>query len=339
LKQGDSASLIWDDTEEAPKTMKIVVLDGHTANPGDLSWDEFKNLGDLEVFARTSEEHMLERLKGAAITITNKAVINRNTLSALPDLRYIGVSATGYNNVDIAAARERGITVCNVPEYSTQEVAQAVFALLLELTNRTGHHAETVRAGKWSKCEDFCYWDYPLVGLAGLSLGIIGYGRIGRIVGRIGQAFGMKIMAPRRSSSPKAENDGVQYVDLETLLRESDVISLHCPLTPESRRLVNSEFLAKMKRTAFLINTARGGLIEESALADALNHDQIAGAGLDVLSIEPPPFNNPLFSAKNCIITPHIAWATKTARARLLQITAGNIRAWFNGAPINVVTP
>jgi glycerate dehydrogenase len=318
------------------KTMKIVVLDGHTATAGDLSWDEFKNFGDLEVFARTSGEQMIGRLQGAAIAITNKAVINRATIFALPELRYIGVAATGYNNVDIEAARERGIVVCNVPEYSTQEVAQAVFALLLELTNRTGHHAETVRAGKWSKSPDFSYWDYPLVGLEGLSLGIVGYGRIGQAVGRIGQAFGMKILATRRNP-PANSAGGVQYVSLETLLHESDVISLHCPLTPESRGLVNTEFLSKMKPTAFLINTSRGGLVTESALADALNHDRIAGAGLDVLSTEPPPADNPLFGAKNCIITPHIAWAPKTARARLLQIMAANIRAWLKGAPQNVV--
>ena len=319
--------------------MKIVVLDGHTANPGDLSWDEFAKLGNLEIFPRTNKDQIISRLQGAAAAITNKAVINRNTLSALPNLRYIGVTATGYNIVDTEAARERGIVVTNVPEYSTQEVAQAVFALLLELTNRTGHHADTVRAGRWSKSEDFCYWDYPLICLAGLSLGIIGYGRIGQEVGRIAQAFGMKILAPRRPSSPKIGSEGVQYVEMETLLRESDAISLHCPLTPESKGLVNAEFLSKMKPSAFLINTARGGLIDEPALTDALNHERIAGAGLDVLSVEPPPSDNPLLSAKNCIITPHIAWATKTARARLLQIAAANIRAWLNGAPQNVVNP
>jgi glycerate dehydrogenase len=319
--------------------MKIVVLDGHTANPGDLSWDEFKNLGDLEVFDRSNESQTISRLQVAAVAITNKAVINRNILSALPDLRYIGVTATGYNIIDITAARERGIVVTNVPEYGTQEVAQAVFALVLELTNHTGHHAATVREGRWTKSKDFCYWDYPLIGLAGLNLGIIGYGRIGQAVGRIGQAFGMKILAPRRPSSPKTGNDGTQYVEMETLIRESDVISLHSPLTSESKGMVNSEFLAKMKPTAFLINTARGGLVNESALADALNQARIAGAGLDVLSVEPPPSDNPLLSAKNCIITPHIAWATKTARARLLQITAANIRAWLNGAPQNVVNP
>lgn len=317
------------------KAMKIVILDGYAANPGDLNWDEFAKLGELEVFDRTRAQEMVERLQGAAVAITNKAAINRQTMAALPDLRYIGVTATGYNIVDIAAARERGIVVTNVPEYSTQEVAQAVFALLLELTNRTGHHAATVREGKWSQSPDFCYWDYPLVSLAGLTLGIIGYGRIGRAVGRVGQALGMRILAPQRKQS--TGDDGVHYVDLETLLRESDAISLHCPLTSENQKMVNAAFLAKMKPTAYLINTARGGLMDEAALADALNNGRIAGAGLDVLSVEPPPADNPLLSAKNCIITPHIAWATKTARVRLLQIAAENVRAWLNGKPQNVV--
>lgn len=317
--------------------MKIVILDGYAANPGDLSWDEFAKLGELEVFDRTAKEQMVARLQGAAVALTNKAVLDRAVISALPDLRYIGVTATGYNIVDIAAARERGVVVCNVPEYSTPDVAQAVFALLLELTNRTGHHAETVRSGKWSKAQDFAYWDYPLVGLSGLTLGIIGFGRIGRAVARIGQAFGTKILAMRRSSSTSVESDGVRSVDLDTLLRESDVITLHCPLTPETTRMVNTQFLAKMKRTAFLINTARGGLVDEPALADVLNRSRIAGAGLDVLSVEPPRPDNPLLNAKNCIITPHIAWATKTARIRLLQVTADNIRAWQNRKAQNVV--
>jgi len=317
--------------------MKIVVLDGH-ANP-DLSWDEFAKLGDLEIFPRTSPGQVISRLQGAAIAITSRAVINRNAIQALPELRYIGVLFTGYDIVDIGAARERGIVVTNVPEYSTRGVAQAVFALLLECTNHTGHHAETVREGKWSRSADFSYWDYPLIGLDGLALGIVGYGRIGRAVGRVGQAFGMKIFAERHDESTTAENDGALYVDLETLLRESDVITLHCPLTPETTRLVNAQFLAKMKQTAFLINTSRGGLVEELALAHALNQNRIAGAGLDVLSMEPPPIDNPLLSAKNCIITPHIAWATKTARVRLLQAAAENIRAWLNGKAQNVVNP
>jgi glycerate dehydrogenase len=317
--------------------MKIVVLDGHTANPGDLSWDEFKKFGSLEVFDRTRADQMASRLQGATMALTNKAVINRRLITTLLDLRYIGVTATGYNIVDVAAARERGIVVCNVPEYGTLDVAQAVFALLMELTNHTGHHAATVRDGKWSRAQDFCYWDYPLIALEGRTLGIIGYGRIGRAVGRIGQALGMKVLAMRGSPSNNVADDGAQYVDLETLLRESDVVTLHCPLTPENERMVDLPFLKKMKRTAFLINTARGGLVDEAALADMLNHGFIAGAGLDVLSAEPPPMNNPLLAAQNCIITPHIAWATKTARERLLKISAENIRAWLEGKPRNVV--
>lgn len=320
-----------------PDAMKIVILDGYTANPGDLSWDEFNTFGDVEIFERTGVNEMVGRLRGAAIALTNKAVINRQMMSALLDLRYIGVTATGYNIVDVQAARERGVVVCNVPEYSTQDVAQAVFALILELTNRTGHHAATVREGRWSRSKDFCYWDYPLVALEGCTLGIIGYGRIGRAVGKVGEAFGMKILATRRSPSKNVADDGAQYVDLETLLRESDVVTLHCPLTRESERMVNAQFLAKMKRTAFLINTARGGLVDEAALADALNEGVIAGAGLDVLSAEPPPLDNPLLNAKNCVITPHIAWATKNARERLLKISAENIRAWLEGKPRNVV--
>lgn len=319
--------------------MKIVILDAHAANPGDLSWDEFAKLGQLEIFPRTTEAQTVERLRGAAIALTNKAVINRQMMAALPELRYIGVTATGYNIVDIAAARERGITVCNVPEYSTRDVAQAVFALLLELAGHTGHHAETVRAGKWSRSPDFCYWDYPLIGLDGLTLGIIGYGRIGRAVADIGRAFGMKILAARRGPSATDKNDGVQCVELDGLLHESDVVTLHCPLTPQTTGLVNAQFLAKMKPTAFLINTARGGLVDEAALADALNHGRIAGAGLDVLSVEPPPPDNPLLSAKNWIITPHIAWATRAARIRLLRVSADNIRAWMDGKAQNVVNP
>ena len=317
--------------------MKIVVLDGHTANPGDLSWDEFKKFGDLKIFKRTEAHLMASRLQGAAMALTNKAVINRRLITTLLDLRYIGVTATGYNVVDVQAARERGIVVCNVPEYGTQDVAQAVFALLLELTHHTGHHDGTVRSGVWSRSEDFCYWSYPLIALEGRTLGIIGYGRIGRAVGRIGQAFGMKILAVRRSPAKNADDDGVQYVDLETLLRESDVVTLHCPLTQENERMVNVPFLRKMKQTAFLINTARGGLVDEAALAEALNHGVIAGAGLDVLSVEPPPMDNPLLAAQNCVITPHIAWATKNARERLLKISAENIRAWLEGKPQNVV--
>lgn len=317
--------------------MKIVVLDGYTVNPGDLSWEEYAQLGDLTVFDRTPPDQVIVRAREAEVVLTNKAVINRDAIIGLPSLRYIGVMATGYNVVDTQAARERSVLVCNAPEYGTATVAQAVFALLLELTNRTGHHAKTVSDGKWTAAKDFCYWDFPLTGLQGLTLGIIGYGRIGEAVGRIGQAFGMKLLALRRGNSTPAANDQIDFVDLEKLFSDSDVVSLHCPLTPETRMMVNTQTLAKMKRAAFLINTARGGLVEEESLAKALNGDHLAGAGLDVLSVEPPPSSNALLRARNCIITPHIAWAARSARVRLMQIGAENIRAWQRGAPQNAV--
>lgn len=316
--------------------MKIVVLDGCTLNPGDLGWEPFKALGDFETHDRTPAARVVERAHDAEIVLTNKTVLHRADIAALPRLRYIGVLATGYNVVDIEAARERGIPVCNVPEYGTVNVAQAVFALLLELANRTGHHAHTVREGRWTASADFCYWDFPLVELHGLTLGIVGYGRIGRAVGRIGRAFGMKVLALDRRAG-RTDGDDARFVDLDTLFRESDVVSLHSPLTPETKEIINAARLALMKRTAFLINTARGGLVNEADLADALNHDRLAGAGLDVLSAEPPPAGNPLLQAKNCIITPHIAWATRNARLRLMNVAADNIRAWLRGQPQNVV--
>ena len=316
-------------------SMKIVVLDGYTLNPGDLSWEPFKALGGFETHDRTPAALTVERARDAGIVLTNKTILGRAEIAALPRLRYIGVLATGYNVVDIEVARERGIPVCNVPEYGTANVAQAAFALLLELTNRDGHHAQTVREGRWTAATDFCYWDFPLVELSGLTLGIVGYGRIGRAVGRIGRAFGMKVLAADGRAEPAG--DDVRFVDLDTLFRESDVVTLHCPLTPETKEIINAARLAQMKPTAFLVNTARGGLVNEADLADALNHARLAGAGLDVLSVEPPPADNPLLRAKNCIITPHIAWATRNARARLLNVAADNLRAWLRGQPQNVV--
>lgn len=316
--------------------MNLVILDGYTANPGDLSWAEFEALGACAIHDRSSPGEVVPRAFDAEVVLTNKIAIDAAIIEALPKLRYIGVFATGYNIVDTAAARARGIPVCNVPEYSTPNVAQAVFALLLELTNRTGHHAATVLAGRWSAAPDFCYWDFPLVELQGRTLGIVGYGRIGSAVARIARAFGMNVLAYRRSGAQF--DDGVQGTDLDTLFRESDVVSLHCPLTAENKGFVNAARLAQMKTGAFLINTARGPLIVERDLADALNAGRIAGAALDVLSAEPPPSDNPLLTAKNCLITPHIAWATREARGRLLQIAAENIRAWLNGAPRNAVT-
>ena len=312
--------------------MKIVVLDGYTNNPGDISWAPIEAVGSLTVHDRSAPDEIVPRVAGADVVLTNKAVVGREVIEALPDLKYIGVLATGYNCVDTAAARARGIPVCNVPEYSTPNVVQATFALLLELTNHVGHHAATVRAGRWSACPDFCYWDGDLVELAGLTLGIVGYGRIGQGVAAVGRAFGMKILAHRRSPGGDPE-----CVDLETVLRESDVVSLHCPLTPDTKELIDARRIALMKPSAFLLNTARGALVNEADLAAALNAGRLAGAGLDVLTVEPPPASNPLLTARNCIITPHVAWATRNARRRLIEITAGNLRAFAAGTPRNVV--
>jgi glycerate dehydrogenase len=317
--------------------MKIVVLDGYTLNPGDLTWDDLRALGDCEIHDRLRDDELVPRAAAAEMMLTNKMTVSRKHMSQLPNLRYIGVTATGYNIVDVAAARERNIVVTNVPAYGTASVAQMTFALLLELTQRTGHHAQTVREGRWAQSPDFCYWDFPLVELDGLTMGIIGFGRIGRAVARLAQAFGMKVTASGRSKPGDLPPD-IGWSDVETLLRTSDVVSLHCPLTPETRHLINAQRLALMKRTAFLLNTSRGPLIDDAALADALHGGQIAGAGLDVLSQEPPPEHHRLYSAPNCFITPHIAWATRAARARLMRVAVENVRAFINGKPQNVVS-
>lgn len=313
---------------------RIVVLDGHTLNPGDLDWHSIEALGELTVHPRTSAPEVAARAASAEILLTNKTPVTSDTIAALPALRFIGVLATGCNVVDTDAAAARGIPVCNVPGYGTASVAQHVFALLLELTQRTGHHAQTVSDGRWSACPDFCYWDSPLVELAGRTLGIIGYGSIGESVARIGLAFGMKIIASARR--PRSV-DGVEFLPTDEVFRRADVVTLHCPLTEETRGLVNAARIATMKPGACLINTGRGPLVVEQDLADALNAGRIAGAALDVLSIEPPPPGNPLFTAKNCLITPHIAWATHASRARLMDVVAGNIRAFLAGKPQNVV--
>jgi len=315
--------------------MKIVVLDGFTLNPGDLSWDELETLGECEIHDRTPANEVVKRATGAAIVLTNKTPVTGESISALPELKYIGVLATGYNIVDVAAARRRNIPVCNVPAYGTKSVAQHTFALLLELTQHAGHHGGTVRDGRWSKSPDWCYWDYPLIELDGMTIGIVGYGRIGRAVGELALAFGMKVLAT--SASPKQAPRGVTFVDLETLFQQSDAVSLHCPLTPQTKNLVNASRLGLMKPAAFLINTSRGPLIDEPALAEALNTGRIAGAGLDVLSVEPPQADNPLLGAKNCLITPHLAWATRAARSRLMRAVVANVRAFLAGKPENVV--
>lgn len=316
--------------------MNIVVLDGQMLNPGDLSWDSLHALGDCAIHDRTPREQVISRAGHAEIILANKAIVDRSAIEKLPKLRYIGVLATGYNNIDAGAARERGIPVCNVPAYGTRSVAQATFALLLELTNRVGHHAGTVQDGRWAKCPDFCYWDGQLIELDGLTLGIVGFGRIGQAVAEMGRAFGMKVIAHRQ---PKNYSGPVRFVDLDALFRESDVVSLHCPLTAENKGLINTARLAQMKPTAFLLNTSRGPLVVEKDLADALNAGRIAGAGVDVLAVEPPVPDNPLLSAKNCFVTPHNAWATQAARRRLLDVAVANVRAFLAGKPQNVVNP
>ena len=309
--------------------MKIVVLDGYTLNPGDLSWDALRELGSCEIYDRSAPDEIVPRSTSAEIVLTNKVKLNGEYMSSVPTLKYIGVTATGYNIVDVAAARERKVIVTNVPTYGTQSVAQMTFALLLELTQHVGHHAQTVREGRWTRSPDFCYWDYPLIELDGLTFGVVGFGRIGKMVGELAEAFGMKVLTYSRKQ-PAAE--------METLFRQSDIISLHCPLAPQTERLVNEERLAWMKPTAFLLNTSRGPLIDESALAKALNEGRIAGAGLDVLAVEPPTADNPLLRAKNCLITPHIAWATRAARSRLMEAVVENVRAYLTGESKNVVT-
>lgn len=317
--------------------MNIVVLDGYTLNPGDLSWAALEALGATQVFDRTPPGDVVARAADAEIALTNKTVLSADALARLPKLRYIGVLATGYNVVDLAAARARGIVVTNVPGYSTASVVQLTFALLLELTHHVGAHADGVRAGRWSRSVDFCYWDNPLVELAGLTLGLVGFGNVGRGVARVGSAFGMRVLAHTRTV-PKSGVEGVTFTDLETVFRQSDVVSLHCPLTEATRHLVNRERLAWMKPTAFLINTGRGPLVDEAALADALNNGRLGGVGLDVLSTEPPAAANPLLAAKHCVITPHFGWATRAARERLMQTAVENVRAFLAGQPKNVVS-
>lgn len=316
--------------------MNVVILDGYAANPGDLSWDAIAALcgHNLTVFDRTPREKVVERALGMQAVLTNKAVLDADALAQLPDLRYIGIIATGYNTVDVAAARDRKIPVCNAPGYGRDSVAQHVFALLLELSNQVGLHARSTAAGEWSAHPDWTYQQAPMTELAGKTLGIVGLGEIGSQVARIALAFGMQVLA--NSRSPK-DLPGVERVTREQLFAQSDVVSLNCPLTEENRAFVNAALLRTMKPTAFLINTARGPLIDEVALAQVLNEGCLAGAGLDVLSEEPPAINHPLFQAKNCIITPHNAWGTRESRARLISIVAENLRAFLAGAPVNVV--
>lgn len=316
--------------------MKIVVLDGYGLNPGDLTWSGLEALGELKVYDRTAPEELLERSKDADALITNKTVIAKEDMTSLPKLRYIGVLATGYNVVDIDAAKERGIVVTNIPAYSTDSVAQMVFAHLLNITQRVGYYADENRRGRWTANADFCYWDTPLLELAGKKMGIVGFGHIGQATARIAQAFGMEV-GVFTSKEQSALPVGMKKMELDELFASCDVVSLHCPLTPSTKEMVNAKRLNAMKPNAILINTGRGPLVNEQDLVDALNEGRIAAAGLDVLSVEPAAEGNPLLSARNCFITPHIAWATKEARIRLMNIAVHNLRSYQEGKVVNNV--
>ena len=319
--------------------MKIVVLDGYTENPGDLSWEELGKLGELTVYDRTSltdEAEAIARIGDAEIVFTNKTPITRKVLDACPGIRFISLLATGYNCVDYAYAREKGIPVANVPTYGTASVGQFAIALLLEICHHIGHHDASVHAGNWERCADWCYWDYPLIELDGKTMGIIGFGRIGQTTGRIARAMGMEVLA--YDSHPSDAGRAIaEYVDLDALLARSDVVALHCPLFPETEGIINRETIAKMKDGAILLNNSRGPLVMEQDLADALNAGKLAAAGLDVVSTEPIRGDNPLLKAKNCIITPHISWAPKESRQRIMDCAVSNVKAFLAGSPVNVV--
>lgn len=320
--------------------MKIVILDGYTENPGDLSWESFEQLGDLTVYDRTpfdGTEEIIRRISGAEAVIVNKTPLRREVFERCPSIRYVGMLSTGYNVVDVAAAREKGIPVSNIPTYGTKSVAQFAMGLLLEICHYIGHHSEAVHNGAWENCIDWCFWDYPLIELDGKTMGIIGYGRIGQTTGALAQAFGMKVLAYDAYKNPALETETMRYAEFEELLAGSDVIALHCPLFPETKGIINKNSIAKMKDGVIIINNSRGELIVESDLAEALNSGKVYAAGLDVVSSEPIKGSNPLLKAKNCIITPHISWAPKESRQRLMDIAAGNLKAFIAGKPVNVV--
>jgi glycerate dehydrogenase len=318
-------------------SLKIVVLDGYCINPGDLSWEPLREFGAVEVFDRTAADQAAKRATGASMLLTSKTPLPADVLAQLPELRYIGVIGTGYNNVDLDAARRQKITVTNIPTYGTASVAQFVFALLLELCNQVKLHASAVRDGEWTRSIDWSFRKATLMELSGKVMGIVGFGRIGRQTARIADAFDMRVIANDVERSESPPYSGFRWASFEELLRESDVVSLHSPLFPETRGMINARTLALMKPSAFLINTSRGPLVEDQDLADALNAGRIAGAGVDVLSVEPPPEGSPLLSARNCLVTPHIAWATREARSRLLDGAIQNLAAYLAGAPRNVV--
>lgn len=317
--------------------MKIVILDAYAANPGDLSWDEFAALGELTVYDRTAQEYAAARIGDAEVVFINKVRLTDDIFAACPNLKLVSILATGYNIVDLAAAKRRGITVCNVPGYSTRAVVQMTFALLLEICQQVGLHSGAVHTGRWQTCSDFCFWDRPLIELDGKTMGIVGYGAIGSAVGTVAQALGMKLLVTARHEKPVPE--GARFVSLPELLAQSDVVSLHCPQTAENARMIDAGALAQMKDGAILLNTARGGLLDEQAVADALRSGKLLAAGMDVVSAEPIRADNPLLTAPNCFLTPHIAWAPLETRRRLQAISAENLRAFLAGKPQNVVNP
>ncbi|MCB2295269.1 D-2-hydroxyacid dehydrogenase [Clostridium algoriphilum] len=317
--------------------MKIVVLDGFTLNPGDLTWEGFEKLGNLTVYDRTKDEEIVNRAYDCEMVLINKTPLNMETLKKLPKLKYIGVLATGYNVVDVVAAKELGVCVTNIPSYGTSSVAQFVFALLLEICHNVGEHNEAVHKEDWTNSKDFCFWNYPLIELAGKTMGIIGMGSIGKATATIAQAFGMSILAYNPSKDESLKSDSFKYVELDQLFAESDVVNLHCPLFEKTKGMINKETINKMKDGVIIINTSRGPLIVDNDLADALNSGKVAGAGVDVMSTEPPEMDNPLMLAKNCFITPHIAWAPKESRERLMDIAVDNLVKFINKTPTNVV--
>lgn len=322
--------------------MKIVVLDGYTLNPGDLTWEGLEKIGDLKVYDRTSYDSskaglIVERAKDAEVVFTNKTPLSKETLNKLPKLKYIGVLATGYNIVDVEAAKEKGVVVTNIPTYGTDSVGQMAIALLLEMCHHVWEHSESVKRGEWSNNADWCYWNYPLIELSGKKMGIIGYGRIGRTTGRIAQALGMTVLAYDANRNKALESDTMRYVELDELLANSDVIALHCPLFDSTKGIINKNTIAKMKDGVMIINNSRGPLVVEKDLAEALNSGKVAGAALDVVSTEPIKMDNPLLKAKNCILTPHISWAPKESRQRLVNIAVENLEKFLAGKPANVV--
>ncbi len=317
--------------------MKIVVLDGYTLNPGDLDWSGFEAIGDMTVYDRTPEDQTVSRIGDAEIVLTNKVVLSDAVFAACPNVKYVGVLATGYNVVDLEAASKRGILVTNIPTYGTDAVAQFVIALLLEICHHIGDHASSVSRGEWTKCQDFCYWNYPLIELAGKTMGIIGYGRIGQKTGQIAQALGMNVLAFDKYQNKALENEQMKYVSLDDIYAESDIISLHCPALPDTIDMINQTSISQMKDGVILLNNSRGQLIVEQDLADALNSGKVFAAGLDVVSSEPIKADNPLLKAKNCLITPHISWAPKESRQRLMDIAVNNLKSFVEGQPVNVV--